>query len=304
VASVLALAVRLRIGTAGAPPRYAAWGQAIRLVALVGLLSQAVMGTASVAIRLWLAGKLNWLPAPRADWISGMPPDIWHTAWDLSGLLCVPPFLALLFGQWRVARALATLALLPAVAATVTVTVDGVAGRGAPIPVSLWLKLVLDVLFVLALVAFHRDAPAVRHRPWLIAFVVGATAVPTLILLSVWVNGALPLLDWPALCTLALVGAAVAHLAGPLLGRPRRVVAWSHALALLAGAVLVLRVATLWDYTVSVPADQRGVLMMLGIAEAVVLLAVGGSLAVHTVRALRQLPPDRAGSTVWSTPTR
>jgi hypothetical protein len=299
VASVLALAVRLRIGTAGAPPRYAAWGQAIRLVALVGLLSHAVLGTATVAIRLWLAGKLSWLPAPRTDWMSGMPADVWHAAWDLSGLLWVPPFLALLFGQWRVARALATLALLPGVVATVVVTVDGVVGNRPPLSVSRWLTLVLDVLFVLALAAFHRDAPAVRPRPWLIAFVVAAPVVPVSILLSASIEGALPLLDSPALGTLALLGGAAAHLAGPLFGRPRRL-AWSHALALLAGAVLLLRVATLWDYTVSAPADQRGLPMILGIVEAVALVAVGGLLALHTARALRQLPATRAGSAVWS----
>jgi hypothetical protein len=41
VASVAALAVRLRLGAANAPLRSGAWGEAVRLVALMGLLVHA-----------------------------------------------------------------------------------------------------------------------------------------------------------------------------------------------------------------------------------------------------------------------
>jgi hypothetical protein len=54
VASVAALATRLRFGGADAAPRSFAWGEAVRRVALVGLLAYAAYATVLSVQRLWL----------------------------------------------------------------------------------------------------------------------------------------------------------------------------------------------------------------------------------------------------------
>ena len=55
VATVASLAVRRCLGAAGAPPRYVAWGQTVRLVALTGLLVNAAAATIEAGSTLWLA---------------------------------------------------------------------------------------------------------------------------------------------------------------------------------------------------------------------------------------------------------
>jgi hypothetical protein len=300
VASVAALAVRLRLGATGAPPRSVAWGQAVRLVALMGLLVHAAAATIDAGSTLWLAGRIGWLPAPPADWASAIPLSAWHTVSSIAGLLWLPAYVGLLLGHRRAAQLLASLALLPAAAATMSVTVDLVAGT-APLVLTSWANLLLNALVVLALAAFHHDAPPVRRRPWLLALAVG---IAVLLGLSLLVRPTNPwvLLDWPGLCCLALVGAAVAHLAGPALGRGDRAPSWTLALALLAPAVFGLRVVSLLDYFGVTPGGQRSALLVLGAVEALAVLAVGVPLARLAADGLRRLGPVPAASTASSTP--
>jgi hypothetical protein len=72
VASVAALAVRLRLGAADAPRRSGAWGEAVRLVALMGLLVHAA-ATIEAGSMLWLGGRVDWLSAPPGDWAPAIP---------------------------------------------------------------------------------------------------------------------------------------------------------------------------------------------------------------------------------------
>src|SRR5687767_11091284 len=65
VASVVGLAVRLRVpvvrrhlGGTGAAPRHRAVGDAVRIVALIGLVTHAGMAVIDLAMQLWLAGKV------------------------------------------------------------------------------------------------------------------------------------------------------------------------------------------------------------------------------------------------------
>ena len=67
---------------------------------------------------------------------------------------------------------------------------------------------------------------------------------------------------------LALVGAALAHLAGPALGRKGRAPSWSLALALLAPAVFGLRVLSLLQYLGITPSGQRYALLVPSFAHA------------------------------------
>ncbi|HEU5109728.1 MAG TPA: hypothetical protein VFT95_14395, partial [Micromonosporaceae bacterium] len=124
VLSVLGLAVRLRLGGAGGSARYALWGAAVRRFALVGLLTAAAFGLSGAVFRLWLAGEVPVLP-PQDELAAPMPADLVGVAAQLSGLLWLPVYLAVVLGHWRVARGLGALALVPAVA-TVAVNVAGV----------------------------------------------------------------------------------------------------------------------------------------------------------------------------------
>jgi hypothetical protein len=294
VASVVGLAVRLRLGVAGASPRSIAWGQALRLVALMGLLVNAAAVTIDAGIRLWLSGRLGWLAAPPAEWIPAAPTGALRALWDLAGLLWLPAYVGVLLGQVRAARLLAALAVLADGVAAVSATVDLAAGA-TPLLLTIWSHLVLDALLVLGLAAFHRDAPPVARRPWLIAFVV---EIAVLLGLYVPFRVASPsiLVDWPGLYCLLVLGMAVAHLTAPerrAIGAP----SWSLALALVGLGVFGMRVLSLLDYAVITAGGEGVALLAVGIAEALAVLAVGAPLARRAASALRSLPPETAART-------
>jgi hypothetical protein len=296
-ASVAALAVRLRLGTArlrlgagGASPRDLAWGEAARTVALVGVLAHAVAAGVQLANRLWLAGSLPWRSPLRIDPAQAAPADPWQLAAGLAGFVWVAAYLALVLGERRVGQLLALAAAAVGLVAPVAATV-GLAVDGAPsVLLTMWSGLLLDVLLLLALLAFHRDAPPVRPRPWLTALGIGVVVVPAVALTAQPVDRALPLLDWPGLCCVALVAAAVVLLAGSALRRRGPALSWSLGLAVLAAATLGLRLATLLDYLLLGPFPGRGTVLATGAAEAVAVLCAGLPLAGRSVCALRRLP--------------
>jgi hypothetical protein len=285
VGSVLALALRLRLGAAGAPPRSVAWGQAIRLVTLMWLLGQAVLGVADLGLRLWLTGKLSWLPDPPVGW--GAATDIWHVAGNLAGLIWVLAFVGLLLGHRRIAQVLAALATVPTLVITANAVADRISGAH-PEVLSLLTIALIDVLSVVAMVAFQPGTPLLPPRPWYTALGLGAVVVPFLIVV--------PVLDWPGLWAIVVVLMGAVHLAGPALGRGDRSPAWSHALAILAGMVFTLRVVTLVDYLMT---DSRvwppfG-LVVLAVVEAIGVGAVAVPLTVLTYRTLRATPATMVG---------
>lgn len=289
VASVVGLAVRLRLGVAGASPRSVAWGQALRLVALMGLLVNAAAVTIDAGTRLWLSGRLGWLTAPPAEWVPATPTGTLRALWDLAGLLWLPAFVGVLLGQVRAGRMLAALAVLADAVAAVSATVDLAAGA-TPLLLTIWSHLLVDALVVLGLAAFHRDAPPVTRRPWLIAFAVG---IAVLLGLYVALRAASPsiLVDWPGLYCLLVLGVAVAHLTAPerrAIGAP----AWSLALAMAGLGVLGMRVLSLLDYGVIIAGGERVALLAVGTAEALAVLAVGVPLARRAASALRSLQPE------------
>ncbi|MGW4500550.1 hypothetical protein ACWENR_18295 [Micromonospora sp. NPDC004336] len=281
VASVLSLAVRLRLGGAGAPPRSHAWGQAVRLATLMAMLAQAVTVTASVAVALWLSGNIEWLPAPAPDLALTPPRDAWRTAWDLAGYAWLPAYVALVLGHRRVARAVALLAVLPP---AVTTAVEQATGA-APLTALPWAMRLFDVLLLLGMAAFHHDAPPVPRRPWLLALPIGILLVPVPLFVAQAATPALTLLDWPGLACVVLTAAMAVHLA---LGRRSRTLPWSLAFTLLAAATLALRAVTLPDHGAQA---QGGILTAIAAVQAVAVLAVGAPVAVPAVRALRRLPP-------------
>jgi hypothetical protein len=283
VASVLALAVRLRLGSGGGQPRYAAWGGAIRLAALCGLLAFATGSVVIVFSALWAAELLPGLPPPPPVPEPGPPGrDLWQGISDVGGLLWLPSCLALVLGRWTIAKWLARLAV---VALTVSDVRTAVADLDV-ITASIMYELLLTWLVVLALVAFHRDAPPVRRRPWLIALACASAVVTGHVVLFLYLSPTtIPPVDWPGLGSAAVVGTAIWYLIARRRGHITPI--WGHALAILAVAELGLRVTTLLDY------GRFGIAwhpaaVPLGVAEAVAVLGVAVLLGLCTARDLRR----------------
>lgn len=286
VVSIAGLAVRLRLGGVEAPPRSFAWGQAVRRVALVGLLVNAVLATVGTVQTAWIAGWVPWPPVPDAIMAAaeGGSLSTAELVVAFTGLLWVAAFGALLYGRRRAAGVLAGLALVPALLG-VTALVVSASRPPAWSLVAWWSQFLVSVLVVASLVAFHRGAPAVRPRPWIVAFVVGlpVAVLPGAVSVLAPVRD-IALFDWPGVSTLALVAAAGVHLL-----RGQREPAWSLALALLAGAVLFVRVVSLLDYGVT-GAGWQGPTVVIAAAQSAALVAVGVPLIWHARRALRALP--------------
>jgi hypothetical protein len=119
--------------------------------------------------------------------------------------------------------------------------------------------------------AFHRDAPPVTRRPWLLALPVTflLVAVPLLALEFTghdsWVPGA------PGLFCILVALACLAH--APRARSRATSGLWSLTLILLAADIGLLRIFTLGIY----PSDPR--MIWLGLVELVVMVAAAAALA-------------------------
>lgn len=294
VASIAALAVRLRLGGVEAAPRAFAWGQAVRLVALVGLLVNAVLATVGTVQAAWVAGWLPWPPVPDAIMAAteGGPPGTAELVVTVASLLWVAAFGALLSGRRRAAGALAGLALVPAIVG-LTALVGDPARPSAWSLVAGGSQLLVSGLVVASLVGFHRGAPAVGPRPWMVAFVAGlpVALLPGAVSVLAPVRD-IAVFDWPGVSSLALVAAAGVHLLRP---GGQREPAWSLALALLGAAVLLVRVASLLGYAAT-GAGWTGTTVVIAAVQSAALVAVGVSLVRHArsaLQALSTVPPAR-----------
>ncbi|HWH01102.1 MAG TPA: hypothetical protein VNV66_17725 [Pilimelia sp.] len=286
VASVVGLAARLRLGGAGASPRWYAWGRAVRLAVLMAMLTHAAMATGGLAVTLWGAGGLPWLPEP-GQWALTWP----EAAWRLAANAWLPAYLALVLGYRPVAQALALLAIGSRV---VGIAVEDAAGTSL-LAASLWANLLLDAVLVAAMVAFHRDAEPVPRRPWLWVLPIGVLAVPVPLFTLQATRPGWLLPDWPGLCCVLVTAAVAVHLVVRRRRRPARTLPWSLAFTLLAAATLGLRLVTLADLRPGAEESVVSALFALGAVEAAVVWAVGVPLAVLTARALRRLPAVRTG---------
>lgn len=265
VASVVALAVRLRLGGVGAEPKDFTRGEVVRRVALVGLLVQAVAALAATVALPWSQARFPRFVVPDAT-----------AGQALAGLVWVAAYLALVLGARRVSFACAGLGVgLGAWSA-----VSDLSG-GA----STWVvgyQFLMVVLPVLAMAAFHRDAPPVPVRPWLVALPVGAAVLTGLLVAQT--PEPTPV-DWPGVLCVVVVVAALVHLVA---GRPG---SWSAALLVLAVAVLGERVLTVLDYLrFFAPGDQLDLLVAAGVVQGV---AVGLVIVPLAVRWAARRSPDR-----------
>jgi hypothetical protein len=294
VGSIVALAVRLRLGSAGAPPRYAAWGEAVRLAVLSGVLVNAAGFAVGLVNMLWEAGLLPMLPPSPVLALEVPPPHpyTWQTALALLGALWLPAFLALVFGRWATARRLASLAVAANVVSLVATAVDT-----GPVSTSYFYDVLTSLLLVLAMSAFHRDAPPVPRGSWLVALGAGIALVTGLQVLHLSSTTVIPPLDWIGLWCVVLVAAAAVHLAARALGWLGRYSAWAPALSILAVAVLGARLLALLDYARFGAHGWHPATIPLAVAEAVAVVAAAVPLTILATRTLRRLPA--VGAHTW-----
>ncbi|MFI7547411.1 hypothetical protein [Actinoplanes sp. NPDC049599] len=306
-ASIAVLAQRVRLGGAGAAPRPFVWGEAVRRVALIGLLAHAIGALVGVLYAIWTFEQLDGV-IPLTD---GEPlfADPWVALWSLTGLLWLPPYLSAVHGHHRAARTLAVIAFLPVMINSVVGMTNGLDGFS---PVGVY-WLLFGALPVLAMAAFGADAPRVRARPWLIALPVGVVAaVAATAALAVLAaqprvdqNDLLPLLvltDQAGLWCAGLAGAAVVHLSIEH-RRPRRIPVWPLALALLIPPVLILRVITLVSYLRFTATTDITLPVVIGALQCAALVVTGAMVARVAARRLRRLPATTEPAQGQTAPT-
>ncbi|WP_327086601.1 hypothetical protein OIE66_30290 [Nonomuraea sp. NBC_01738] len=279
IASVLALAVRVRLGGHGAAARYVAWGDAVRLVARYALLYKAA--TAVLIL-------ISMIIATQDIEQSGPPMSAERTVGVLLALvecLWLVSYVALVRGAARTAKLAALAGLLAYVAELTTVVINH-----DPLRLT---YLIWGAVPVLALFgAYHRDAPPPRHS-WVRALypplagaaliyagqaAVGAIAnaadmTPELAVVAYTVFGQ------TGQATLAVLVLAVLYLARG-----------SEAATLLGVAILATVLLALRLIEVLSPVSQNpGVLPALAIQSAL-LAVMAFTLAITGLRKLPALP--------------
>ncbi len=173
VASVAGLAARRYLGGAGAPRRYFAWGQAVRRAVLAVLLVHAVLAVEVLVLLVWSRRLAGWLGLPLWS-LTLAPGGVWATVYYLVSVTWIVIFVTLALGHYRTARVLAALAIVPGLVALLQAQRTGI----MPAPFGPWAFWVLvDLAPVLAMTAFHRDAPPGAPGPWLLALPAGYVLV-------------------------------------------------------------------------------------------------------------------------------
>jgi len=281
VTSVAALAARLYLGGEGAPRRYFAWGQAVRRAVLAVLLVHAVL---AVDILVFLEGGhrlVGWLPPSPASPVIAAPGGVWDMAYYLVNVAWIAIFVTLALGHYRTARALAALAIVPGLAALIQAQITGT----MPVPLAPWpFWVLIDLAPVLAMTAFHRNAPRTVPLPWLLALPAGYLLVygPLLALQATGNSAWLP--DFPGLCCILVSLACLAHAPRAWSRQAGGTGPWSLTLVLLAAVAGAYRIVTLTGYL----NDPH--LIAVSLAELLIVLAAVALVAPDAARAQTATP--------------
>src|SRR5437868_3048630 len=189
-ASIAALAIRVRLGAPGATPHHLAWGETIRLTAILGLFFHATMSAT------WLTDMVIRYQDTGYQAIigeAGSAHRLQNIVSALTFLLWITAYTALVRGLPRVAKPAALLAL--ALFYSRLFQDQGPAGwvNGAGVAVH---GLLYAVPVLALLTGFHRDAPPPR-RPWRMpGLAIGAGIVLYLALLTLGSMAMTPDVDW------------------------------------------------------------------------------------------------------------
>ena len=285
VASVAGLATRLYLGAAGAPRRYFAWGQAIRRAALAVILVHAAAGLDVLVLTAWNR-RLFGLPAPPASLVTASPAGAWPTVFHAAGYAWIAVFVMLVLGHYRVARILAALAIVPDLVFLLQGQFTGTLPAPAVGPWAFWV--LVNLVPVAAMAAFHRDAPPTARRPWLLALPANylLVVVPLLVLRATGNSAWLP--DFPGLCCILVALACMAHAPRAWSRQAHGSGVWSLTLTLLAAVAGTYRIITLSDYL----HDPH--LIKVSLAELLIVLAAVVLVAPDAARAQTATPAPPA----------
>jgi hypothetical protein len=287
VASVAGLAARLYLGGAGAPHRYFAWGQAVRRAVLTVMLVHAVRALGNLAFLAWAHGALGWLPAPPPHVLAAVSDGIWTTVWYAVGYAWLVVFIALSCGYYRSAQVIAVLAIVPDLIYLLQLELT----HDQPSHIGWWAYwFLLDLAPVLAMAAFHRDAPPLAPRPWLLWLLAGfaLVAMPVLVIEATGHDRWLP--DFPGLCCVLVTLACLAHAPRAYSRHAAGSGTWSLALTLLAAIAGLNRIASLGDYPHDSSMLAAGVVQLLVMAAAAALIVPDGARAQAAVSASAPSP--------------
>ncbi|MEV6033748.1 hypothetical protein AB0L65_21510 [Nonomuraea sp. NPDC052116] len=235
IASVLSLSLRVRLGGPGASPRFVAWGEAVRLVALLGLGYQAVGSVYQFLYwrhALAFGTDVAWTGSP------GSVERLVSIAVSAADLCSAVAFVAIMRGHVRTAKVTAVIGVTAPLVYTLIPMI--LAGPLTDRPLSEPATLVFTAAPVIALLmGFHSDITP-RRRSW--AATLSPAAAGLAVLCGTWLLVALrpynP--DWPYLWlgfgTTILVWAAGAVVVLARRSSP------SWALAMTATGLLLLMV--------------------------------------------------------------
>jgi hypothetical protein len=262
-ASVAGLAARLYLSSAVVSRLCYAWKRAIRNAVLAVMLLHAVFGLNGLVVIAGSRYGIGWLPPS--------PAGIWGTVWASVSYAWVVAFVLLVLGHHRTARVIVALAVMSDLVAVLQAQLAG----NLPLPYGAWAHWALiDLVPMLAMSAFARDATLPPRRLWLLALPVGylLVVVPILVAHATGQTGWLP--DFSGLCCLLVALMCVMHAPAARYRRAVHSGVWSLTLALLAAVIGVDRVVSaLGDY----PHDPH--LIGISLAE-LALLVVAVALVV------------------------
>ncbi|MER6944725.1 hypothetical protein ABT294_11955 [Nonomuraea sp. NPDC000554] len=271
IASVLALSVRIRLGTA---PRYATWGETVRLVAVLGVAFHAVLALSSVA---HLVLGVTVLRDPQFIGAPGSAERLSRIGYAALSCLWIVAFVALMRGHARPAKVTAALG-----GAWSLYLFDSHGALSEAVP-----SVLLVAVPVLAVVlGFHGDAPPAR-RPWWVALLplTGVVAVEE-VLTFLTMTEHTPWL-WPWITSVGLAITAIMVTGAHWLfrgGSP----SLPLALAVLGAVALSNVLPELrWNF----PGSEGGIYWTSTLIQCV---ALGVMTVTLTVAGLRAVPSGRA----------
>jgi hypothetical protein len=288
VASVAGLAIRLHLGGPGTPRRYA-WGHALRRAVLAVLLVHAVLAVNVLVLLVWSRRLAGWLHVLPASLVVVSPGSVWPAVYYLVSVAWIAIFVSLALGHYRTARVLAALAIVPGLVALLQAQLTG----SRPAPFGPWVFWVLlDLAPVLAMTAFHRDAPPAAPGPWLLALPAGYVLVygPLLALQATGNSAWLP--DFSGRCCILVGLACLTHAPRAWSRQAAGTGLWSLTLVLLAAVAGAYRIGTLTGYL----SDPH--LIAVSLAELLIMLAAAALVAPDAARALTARPASPHPSAV------
>jgi hypothetical protein len=190
-------------------------------------------------------------------------------------------FVALALGHYWTARVLAALAIVPGLAALLQAQLTGV----MPAPFGPWAWWVLlGLVPVLAMAAFHSAAPPAARLPWLLALPAGYLLVIVPVMVAQATGNVAWVPDFSGQCCLLAALACLVHAPRAWSRQATGSGVWSLTLALLAAVAGAYRIATLSGYAHDLH------LIKVSLAELLVLVAAAALVAPDAARAQTATP--------------